>query len=194
MKKLTILMLVLGLTTVANAQLTGVQLSVNGVTNGPGNTTEFLVCLSTEVVIDVYGPADYNWVGYVVINGNPPAAGEWGDNLAPPSVPGYYVKSGYPIKYPSAGDDLASVHRFEFAGWGFGYEVCAAQVVGPILGGREFDFMYHQHDTGAATITLWDDSAGYSSPQDTVVIYEIPEPMTIALLGLGGMALLRKRR
>ena len=47
---------------------------------------------------------------------------------------------------------------------------------------------------GDAVIKLYSTPAGaVLTLQDTVTIHQIPEPMTVALLGLGGLALLRKR-
>jgi hypothetical protein len=43
------------------------------------------------------------------------------------------------------------------------------------------------------TIQLWDDRVGYDAPVDQLVIHQVvPEPMTLALLGLGGLLLRRK--
>jgi hypothetical protein len=42
-------------------------------------------------------------------------------------------------------------------------------------------------------ITLWDVGEGYGSPQDTIIVHQIPEPTTMLLLGLGGL-LLRRRK
>ena len=43
MKKLLVLALVLGLTSVSNAALTGIQLSVDGQTDEPGNVTDITI-------------------------------------------------------------------------------------------------------------------------------------------------------
>jgi len=193
MKKLLIFMLVLSLATVANATI--VQLSLGGVTNGAGTTQEITVPVCTELVIDVHGPAAINWAGYIIIQGDPPADGEWGDAIGPPYTiaSGFYAKSGYPAVLPAAGVN-ASATRYSEAGWGWGYELTAVGAPGfPVPGGEEFDFMFHCRTAPSdAVITLWADD-DYVMPKDTIIVHQIPEPATIALLGLGGL-LLRRRK
>lgn len=193
-KKLMIVMLVLGLVSLANA-LTGVQLSVEGQTDGVGNVTEVEVPISSEVVIDIHGPAAYDWLGYVIIEGDYPtlAGGEWGDDIGEPGG-GYYAAADYP-KLVAAGD-LGQVLRYDEDGWGYGYEVTAAQSEGDLPGGEQFQFLYHctGPESEYVTITLWDDAEGYETPQDTIVIHQVPEPVTMALFGIGGLLLRRRRK
>jgi hypothetical protein len=196
MKKLLILMLVLGLTSVANAALVGVELSVNGVTDGPDNTTYITIAPCDTIVIDVFGPADTGWFGVVAIMGSFPnvTGGEWGDELGPPYDPlcssYYYEAAGYPKVLPGAGDILAMTRRIEYDDWGYGYELSAASATS-VPGGKQFEYLYHCClPDEVVTIQLWD--AYDWALADTIVVTQ-PEPMTIMLLGLGGL-LLRRRK
>lgn len=197
MKKLLVLALVLGLTSSASASLEGVELSFGGVTDGAGTVYETEMYICEEVVIDVLGPADLDWMGYVVIAGEwPGAGGEWGDDIGPwdPMCSGYYYETeGYPIVYDAAGDvGLAQAVRFEMGGFGFGYNLTAASATS-VPGGLQFELLYHccGPETEWVTINLLDEMGGI---KDSILIHQTPEPMTIALLGLGGLFLLRRRK
>ena len=209
MKKFLILMLVLGLTSMANAVTItvdgNVELSVGGVTDGVMNTTlvDLLVC--ETLVIDVHGPADGDYSGIVVIMGDPDphpttVGGEWGDELGPPYEPMcssyYYEVEGYPIVYAAAGDHtgetpLAYAQRYEYDDWGWGYEITAASATS-VPGGKQFEFLFHCCLEEDVTIQLYDYWSWNLA--DTIVVHQIPEPATIALLGLGSMFLMRRRR
>jgi hypothetical protein len=190
--------LVLGLATAANASLTGITLSINGSTMASGVTTSITIPVCTTLDIDVSGPQGYMYLGYVVIQANPGSGGEWGDNIASPPA-GYYAQSGYPIVQAAAGT-MASTGRYvDLTGdWGFpvfGYTMTAATAPGTtVAGGDEFDYAYHCASApNILTVTLWDDAGGYTTPQDTIIVHQIPEPITLTLLGLGGL-LLRRRK
>jgi hypothetical protein len=70
---------------------------------------------------------------------------------------------------------------------------------GPVVG----FYLIHCDDYGPVTATLTA-STGYGGSMDvtfgtpqiggTITIHQVPEPMTVALLGLGGLALLRRRK
>jgi len=184
MKKLIVLSLMLGIASVANATI--LQLSVDGVTNGDA-TQEITINVCDYVVIDIHGPADSPLLGYIIIEEDGGEdGGEW--------VDGSYNEVNYPVVHAAAGD-MAGVVAYTESGWGDGYEVTADYTpYSSIEDGLWFEFLFHCTKMDeTVTISLWDDDLGYETPVDTIIIHQIPEPMTIALLGLGGL-LLRRRR
>jgi len=188
MKKLIVLVLVLCMTSGAYAALSGIELSVDGVTNGPGIVMEIELGISEYLGIDVHGPAGYSYTGYVIIEEAGGAGGEWVTDQEHPAV-----------LRPAAGDDAAMIVPYFEGGWGDGYEVTAAAFTGDPAGGKQFQMLYHclGPDSEWVRISLWDvneDDPDYLVGQDFILIHQIPEPMTIALLGLGGLFVLRRRK
>lgn len=175
----------------ANAALTGSQISVNGSLGVDEITLE----ISDTIVIDVHVTAAQEGIGYIIVQ-DPGAGGIWYDDDAGGNVAGQYAVSypGYPGVYAGAGDYPGSTGRYSYAGWGFGYEfTVAGGVPTPDLpGGLAFDYLFHCEGEGTVVIELWEDP-DYTNVADTLTITQIPEPMTVALLGLGGL-LLRRRK
>jgi len=58
-------------------------------------------------------------------------------------------------------------------------------------------FAFQCMDSGDAVINLFDnvvEDVLMSNPIDSIVIHQIPEPLTLTLMGLGGLGILRRRR
>jgi hypothetical protein len=94
------------------------------------------------------------------------------------------------VVLPAAGD-LGSIEAYPPA-----YALTAAGIVVPPTAGIQFEMDYSSSGTGNAFLSLWDNDIGWDPGDevDTLNITVVPEPATIALLALGGLAILKKRR
>ena len=173
MKKLLVLMLVLGLVSAANAAL---SLSLNG-GSAPSDVT---IGLTDTLVIDVTSDTTTGYA-FLLEFRNPTirtfsnAITTQGDISAwtyygPPT----YVPPGYPYPYFSVNVSAGVPPDALVAGTGFQFDYQAGGVAGDVLI-QLLDF-----DTSAVI--------------DSITIHQTPEPMTIALLGLGGLFLRRRKK
>ena len=185
MKKVLVLMLVLGLTSVAGAARNTdkiVQLSVDGV---PVN--EVWLQQSDTVTLDV-----------VLADGVAMDAMELGLEIIGPAT----------ISLPSPNTDII-VGKFE--SWSLivdgvtdkGIGIMAGVTFGSVGGKLVDNITYHCDGWGDITVQLTIAGSNHIvAPEDRLltaddlgsIVYRIPEPTTIILLGLGGLALLRRRR
>ncbi len=110
---------------------------------------------------------------------------------------GVYVADGYdgtvsgPLNsYPAAGD-LRAIHQW--TGWN-GVDFTIGQGMGdPMTTGVWFDFQF----TGATAWPVYFDVYDYTASTTAPAVGQLPlwpEPTTLALLALGGVAVLRRRR
>jgi hypothetical protein len=177
-------MLVLGLVTAANAVMT-LNISVNGVIDPQESTITLSPSETARLDIHSSGftPGDDVYVGLVA-------------DVA------YGTMSGGVCLIPPAPDLSSVIGKFSELGWmplgetmdgiyGGIFSMTAADA------GIYFDeIVFHCEGQGDAVIQL------YTSPEndvwtlaDSVVIHQlVPEPMTVALLGLGGLFLRRKKQ
>ena len=189
MRKLLILTLVLGMASLANATLTLVW-STDGGANysdvgaavdlGYGNTA--WIGIHSDVQGTTGAPGQ--WVAFIDTVGVAGAAdldGGWTGSSAVYTPPGITAAVTIPYGYTAGGDFWGATNAdgvpTNFAGIGttFGYEfLCNGNIA-----------------DGIVTIDLHDTNFG--NVVDTLTINQIPEPITMALLGLGGLFLRRRK-
>lgn len=165
MKKLLVLTLVLGLASAANAVIIDVD----------GQVGEAVVDPDTTAVVTITAEDTAAWLGYAIVD-----AGGSGAVSGPEVLPG-------------AGDlGAAALYDLE-PDWGIGYEITvAASPTGAISAEPQItlNYSYSGQLADPTTISLYIDPE-YGVPAASVKI--IPEPMTVLLLGLGGLFLRRRK-
>lgn len=162
MKKLLVLILVLGMASAANAVLIEID------------STE----VEQKATITVVSEDTSNWLGYIIVE-------EGGAGLLSNAV-----------VLPAAGNKASAIEYAE-AGWGAGYELTVASTAVPtdVVAGPHFtmDYITAGANIGdIAKILLYVDP-DFEVPVASVDVTVVPEPMTILLLGLGGLFLRRRQ-
>ena len=165
MRKILVLILVLGLASAANAMLIKVD-------EQEGESFEVDVTATITVVSEDAS----SWLGYIIVE-------EGGAGLLENAV-----------ILDAAGNSGAAAAYTE-AGWGTGYELSASmspEGVPAIAAGSQFSFDYIGAVGDTATISFFVDPE-FTTPVASVNVTVVPEPMTVILLGLGGLFLCRRR-
>jgi hypothetical protein len=183
MKKMLALVLVLAVAGLANAAM-NLQISVGGntalteATVSPGSTLTLEITNAGNYV----QPDDFAGFGLVVISGSGTISGG-GVTAAAPSASGFDTD-------PANQADLAAL----FGGAGV-YGTIASWTAGTFSGGQYFNgITFTCTGPGDVIIRLitTPDFENFSTA-DSLVVHQIPEPITMSLLGLGGL-FLRKRK
>jgi len=175
MKKLLILMLVLGLASSASAVV--VELYADDV-----NTLAVTVTsLSPSVEVSVYSDTGLG--------------GSYGKVVTTDTGIGTFSAM---TSLPAAGDDRKVTNPYYGYAWAWLVEAIDSSEPFNIAAGEHFYFTYTASSFNAdgsvqQTIDLCNRDATWSVIE-TMVITQIPEPATIALLGLGSLFLMRRRR
>jgi len=176
MKKLLILMLVLGMASLAYAT---VSLKIDDA-SVPGT-----IDIEIGETIQVYSSDADTWLGYVFITEGSQAGSLTSGRLAELTAgqPGY---AGY-----NAGIDPVTE-----AGFGVGYLMAAGYTSDPPVAGVQFlfDFTALTADIGKTGVINVFVDPEYGTPEDTTTYTIIPEPMTVLLLGFGGLFLRRRKK
>ena len=183
MKKLLILMLVLGLTSAANAVIVigDIELSFNGAINGSPDVTEYTVSVSDTFEIDVWGNlAATGYDAFVNIHD-----GTTGYVVSP------LVSIGTGVVYAAAGLDAVIQAGPPAHTWVKALDLTGDPPGINIVAGKHFSWDLHCEGEGDVYIDLI--SLDRQTVYDSIIVHQIPEPMTIILLGLGGL-LLRRRK
>ena len=165
MRKLFLLFLVLGLASAANATLIKVD-------DLEGESFE----VDVQATITVVSEDTSSWLGYLIVEEG--GAGSL-ENV---------------VILDAAGDN-ATAGPYTEADWGTGFELSASMGPlenPPIAVGTQFSLDYVGEVGDTATISLFVDPE-YTIPVASVNVTVVPEPMTVILLGLGGLFLRRRR-
>lgn len=198
MKKLLVVLTVLAMATVANAAL---KISVNGVVDRPDNDPVLVLSPSDHVVIDIYGdgetapPWPDSGGGWLIVEG--PGTISGGTLLYTGGLSDYTTIP--PAELPDIKAWLESIGYNNVGGAGTMIFAHGSVPMPPLGPGKLVDSIdFHCEAIGQVLITLaqiYDPGTG-APPTITVMdtqILQIPEPMTLALLGLGGLFLRRRK-
>jgi hypothetical protein len=169
MKKLLVLMLFLSMAALANATM---FITVNGIVNPPDSTVTIVP--STTLIIGVWNDGQTGISSFAL------GVGALSDG------PGSLDASR--VVLPFGGTAVMSDNALTADALGIQTPFVSLEI-GGYQGLAATDVVFHCDGEGDVTLYLVDNDGEVA---DSQVIHQIPEPMTIALLGLGGLLLRRK--
>jgi len=184
MKKLLIFMLVLGMASLANAAL---QISVGGVKEPIDS--EIIVAPSDYLVLDI-------WTDANISQGVAEVYWALAADVAKATIVkgvALVIDPAITIENDARGEGMMPLPDAENGVWGMLGLVTVPSIP---AGTTIFDeILFHCEQLGDVTVNLYGTHDWVIfTPLDSVVIHQIPEPATIALLGLGGLFLRRRNK
>jgi hypothetical protein len=198
MKKLLVLMLVLGLVSVANASISQFSIEVAAGANPPGQSAYVNV---DEITLH---PSDMLWIGiYNSVAGVPGAQGKGSFflGIVEPSPDTSWTGNSYlyipPLVTGTPGNTYYGVSSPDDTGLSYWVDVWQAQLSdgNPAtfngIGVLDAKQLHCDKAVSDDVVILYDDSFNVL---DTLIIHQVPEPMTMCLLGLGGLFLRRRSK
>lgn len=168
MRKLVVLMLVLGMASLANASLV---LTINGGLGATVNVGDTVTLALDSTTTDAMAYIDVLLGGGTFTLSEPVAGAALGDMGSVSRVAGT-TELGY--------EEI------------FAQQAWAPTASNPVSG-RIVTVSLVATGEGQIALQLWDNAIGYSEPAQTGIINVIPEPATMLILGLGGLLLRRKK-
>jgi len=185
MKKLLVLAMVLSMTTMAYASL---EISIDG--DKEAEAATITVVPSGSVALDIWTNSAIstgNGEGYFALAATMTGGTISGGQLADPTwwtILFYDDAAGNGIGLPTGDNGI------------FGYIATPPATVFPAGSTLINAIDFHCEGPGDVLVSLYSidlDTGALTGVLDTVVIHQIPEPMTIGLLGLGGLFLRRRK-
>ena len=173
MKKLLVLMLVLGMASLANAALV-LSIYVDGVEAGSAASVD----IGDTITIDVYSNEEGSYDAYLAMSSGLEYA-DWAGITMYDLTPGVSIAANTYYAGALAGFDTYLLNNSTF------------DIENQPAAGIAFSLSFLGVAEGTVDVKL--DHDVWGSTVDTLAVTVIPEPMTLALLGLGGLFLRRKK-
>jgi hypothetical protein len=190
MKKLLVMVLVLGMASVANADLIFTV-------DGEPQPAEISIRPSDEITLDLHLADGENILKYQLMY-------ELSNEQAEFILPDPETSPQYGISFPWLSTFPGKVNSYDTDGVISYVEIAADNFMMAAAGPLDLmdGLIIHCLDTTDVVLTITVSQATTINGQEltigtvlhTLTIHQIPEPMTVALLGLGGLFLLRRRK